>query len=283
MSILVLGATGHLGRLLLTELRKTGVDPAEITGTGRNQEVLAKLAADGYRTAAVELSDAGQVAQAVAGHDRVVLISGMEPTRLQQHRTVVDAAKAAMVKHFYYTSGIRADDPAFVLGADHKATEDAVKDAGLTYTILRNGWYIENYIPALKVAAQTGLLTAAVGDARVAAAGRRDYAEALASVVTTKGHGNRTYTLAGTQDFTYSDIAAAMADVLGTPVKYQPLAAAEYQDLLVGSGMDQATAGFLAGLDGNIADGILAHAGDDLTRLIGHPTMTLVEGLRQEV
>ena len=282
MTILVLGATGHLGRLLLPELRKAGVDPAEITGAGRNQEVLAELADDGYRTATVKMSDAGQVARAVTGHDRVVLISGMDPTRLQQHRSVVEAAKAAQVKHFSYTSGIRADDPAFLLGADHKATEDAIRDAGLTHTILRNGWYIENYIPAMKVAAQTGILTAAVGDATVAAAGRRDYAEALASVVTTDGHDNRTYTLTGERDFTYDEIAAAMADVLGTPVKYRSPTADEYRDLLVGSGMDAATTGFLIGLDGNIADGILAHAGDDLTRLIGHPTMTLAEGLRQE-
>src|SRR3954451_16232773 len=84
------------------------------------------------------------------GHDQVVLISGKDPHRLQQHRAVIDAARAADVQHVYYTSGVRADDPSFALGADHKATEDAIKQSGLRYTILRNGWYIENYIPAMQ-------------------------------------------------------------------------------------------------------------------------------------
>ncbi|MEX5711122.1 NAD(P)H-binding protein [Parafrankia sp. FMc6] len=282
MSVLIFGATGNLGRLLLAELSKGGLVPAEVTAAGRNQEVLDALAAEGFRTARVELADPVQVRDAVAGHDRVVLISGKDPDRLQQHRQVVDAASAAGVRHFVYTSGIRADDPGFALGADHKATEDSIKAAGLRHTILRNGWYIENYIPAMRVAAQTGVLPAAVGDAPVAPAGRRDLAQALAVVVTTSGHDDRTYHLTGDRDHTYHNIAAAMTDVLGTPVRYQPLPAEEYRTLLTGAGMDDATAGFLAALDQSIGTGVLAHAGDDLTRLIGHPTMSLAEGLRQD-
>jgi NAD(P)H dehydrogenase (quinone) len=282
MSVLVFGATGALGRLLLSELHKAGLPAGDITAAGRNQQVLDALRAKGYRTARVELAQPDQIRDAVAGHDRVVLISGKDPDRLRQHRHVIDAAKAARVQHVYYTSGIRADDPGFVLGADHKATEDAIKEAGLRHTILRNGWYIENYIPAMAGAAHTGVLTAAVGDARVAPAGRRDFAQALAAVVTTSGHDNRTYQLTGDRDYTYQDIADAMADVLGKPVKYQPVPAEQYRTMLTTTGMDGATAGFLTALDGSITTGVLAYAGDDLTRLIGHPTMSLTEGLRQD-
>ncbi|GAB3274215.1 SDR family oxidoreductase [Kineosporia babensis] len=281
MSTLILGATGQLGRLLLADLRKRGVEASAITAAGRNQDVLSALAAEGYRTATVELSDAQQVAAAVDGHDRVVLISGLDPDRVQQHRNVVDAARAAGVQHLVYSSGIRADDPSWMLGADHRATEDAIKDAGLTYTFLRNGWYIENYLTSLASARESGVFAAAVGEARVAAAGRRDYAEALGAVIAGQGHEGRTYTLAGDQDFTYADIAAAMGEVLGRPVVYQAIAPAQYPQILVAAGMDEQTAGFLTALDQNIAAGVLAHAGDDLSRLIGHPTMSLVEGLRQ--
>ncbi|WP_018636394.1 NAD(P)H-binding protein [Parafrankia elaeagni] len=282
MSVLVIGATGGLGRLLVTELRKAALAPAEITAAGRNKEVLDAFAAEGLRTAHVELGDAARIRDAVAGHEQVVLISGKDPDRLQQHRHVVDAAAAAGVRHFYYTSGIRADDPGFALGADHKATEDSIKDAGLRHTILRNGWYIENFIPAMRVAAQTGVLTAAVGDAPISPVGRRDLAQALAVAVTTGGHDNRTYHLTGDRDYTYHDIAAAMADVLGTPVHYQPVSVEEYRALLIGTGIDEATAGFLSALDQSIGSGVLAHAGNDLSRLIGHPTMSLAEGLRQD-
>lgn len=281
MSVLVIGATGALGRLLLPELLKRGMAAADITAAGRNPQVLDALAADGHRTARVDLDDAEQIRDAVAGHDQVVLISGKDPHRLRQHRAVIDAAKAAGVRHFFYTSGVRADDPSFALGADHKATEDAITESGLRYTILRNGWYIENYIAAMQGAAQSGVLTAAVGDGRVAPAGRRDFAEALAAVLTTDGHDDTTYSLTGDTDYTYADLADAMATVLGTPVQYQPVSAEQYQAILTDAGLDAGTAGFLAALDGNMGAGTMAYAGDDLTRLIGHRSMSLVEGLSQ--
>jgi NAD(P)H dehydrogenase (quinone) len=281
MSVLVIGATGALGRLLLPELHKRGVAPADIAAAGRNQQALDALAADGYRTVRLDLDDVDQVSAAVAGNAQVVLISGKDPHRLRQHRAVIDAAAAAEVQHFYYTSGVRADDPSFALGADHKATEDAIKQSGLRYTIARNGWYIENYIPAMQGAAQTGVFTAAVGDGRVAPAGRRDFAEALAAVVTTDGHDNRTYSLTGDTDYTYADLADAMSKVLDKPVRYQPVSAEQYHAILTGAGLDAGTAGFLTALDSNIGAGIMSYAGDDLTRLIGHPTVPLVEGLSQ--
>jgi NAD(P)H dehydrogenase (quinone) len=281
MSIIVFGGTGELGGLLLPELRKGGRPAGDITAAGRNQYILEALDADGYRTARVELGNPGQVRDAVAGHDQVVLISGKDPDRVRQHRHVIEAATAAGVQHLYYTSGIRADDPGFALGADHKATEDLIKKSGLRYTILRNGWYIENYAAAMNGAAQTGVFAAAVGDAAVAPAGRRDFAQGLAAVISTGGHDDRTYHLTGERDYTYHDLANAMTEVLGTPVTYQPVPAEQYRTMLIGAGLDEATAGFLTALDQSISTGVLGYAGDDLTRLIGHPTMSLTEGLRQ--
>jgi NAD(P)H dehydrogenase (quinone) len=283
MSVLVLGATGALGRLLVPELHKAGLPAADITAAGRNADVLDALAADGYRTARVDLDDASQISAAVTGHDQVVLISGKDPHRLQQHKAVIDAATAAGVRHFYYTSGARSDDPTFALGADHKATEDYLKDSGLTYTILRNGWYIENYLTAMQQAANSGVFMAAVGDGKVAPAGRRDFAEALAVVITSSGHDDRTYSLTSDTDYTYTDLAAAMSEVTGKPVTYQPVSPEQYQGILTGAGLDEGTAAFLAALDQNMGAGIMASTGDDLVRLIGHPTMSLTEGLRQAV
>ena len=281
MSVLVIGATGALGRLLLPELQKAGVPAADITAAGRNRQALDAFAAEGYRAARVDLDDAGQISAAVAGRDKVVLISGKDPHRLQQHKAVIDAAKESGVQHFFYTSGVRSDDPTFALGADHKATEDYLKGSGLTYTILRNGWYIENYIAAMQQAAQSGVFMAAVGDGHVAPAGRRDFAEALAVVVTRSGHENRTYSLTGDTDYTYADLAAAMSEVLGKPVTYQSVSPEQYQSILTSAGLDAGTAGFLAALDQNMGAGIMSSTGDDLARLIGHPSMSLTEGLRQ--
>ncbi|ALG11407.1 hypothetical protein AOZ06_35120 [Kibdelosporangium phytohabitans] len=113
----------------------------------------------------------------------------------------------------------------------------------------------------------------------VAAAGRKDLAEALAVVVTTDGHDDVTYSLSGDANFTYADIAEAMSVVLEREVTYQPVTPEQLRAALVKSGMDGELAGFLASLDETIAAGVFARTGDDLSRLIGRPTTGLVEGL----
>lgn len=149
----------------------------------------------------------------------------------------------------------------------------------MPYTILRNTWYIENYLQSLAGPRFTGVLAAAAGAAVVAAASRKDLAEALAVVVTTNGHDNVTYSLSGDTDFTYADIAEAMSVVLERDVTYQPVTPEELREMLVKTGMDGELASFLVSLDETIAAGVFARVGDDLSRLIGRPTTGLVEGL----
>ena len=275
---LVFGATGLLGGHVLTELVAHGAAPETITAVGRNTERLAELAEAGFDTAALDLSDSAGVAELVSSHSHIVLISGGDPERVAQHVSVIAAAKRAGAQHVYYTSGVRADGGAGI-NADHKATEDALIASGITYTILRNTWYIENYLQAMQGPRYTGIFSAAVGDAVVAAASRKDLAEALAVVITTGEHDNATYSLSGDTDFTYADIANAMATVLERDVTYVPVSQEELHAQLEGAGLDGGLASFLVGLDESIATGTFARVGDDLTRLIGRPSTGLVEGL----
>ncbi len=285
---LVFGATGSLGRHVLNELVARGTAPETITTVGRDATRLAELAEAGFGTAALDLSDAAGVADLVSHHCKahpgihsdIVLISGSDPDRLAQHLSVTEAAKNADAPHVYYTSGVRADDQSEI-NADHKATEDALTASGITYTILRNTWYIENYLQAMARARHTGVLAAAVGNAVVAAASRKDLAQALAPVVTTNGHDNVTYSLSGDTDFTYADIAEAMSVALAHDVTYLPVSPHELRAQLTGAGMDEGLAGFLASLDETIATGTFSRVGDDLSRLIGRPTTGLVEGLTE--
>ncbi|WP_037568487.1 NAD(P)H-binding protein [Phaeacidiphilus oryzae] len=278
-TILVFGATGSLGGHVLDGLVARGVAPGTITAVGRNRSRLKELASAGFGTAAVDLSDSAAAAALVAGHSDIVLISGRDPNRLAQHESVIAAAKQANVRHVYYTSGVRADDDRFEINRDHRATEHALVASGVTYTILRNTWYIENYLQALEGPRHSGVLAAATGDAVVAAAGRKDLAEALAVVLTTNGHDNVTYSLSGDTDFTYDDVAEAMSVVLERPVAYRPVTPGELRVILTSAGMNDELASFLVGLDETIAAGAFARVGDDLSRLIGRPTTGLVEGL----
>ena len=279
---LVFGATGSLGGHVLDELVTRGIAPETITAVGRNESRLAELATAGFELAKIDLSDSASIAELVSRHSEIVLISGSDPDRLAQHESVIDAAEIAKVRHIYYTSGVRADDVRFEINADHKATEDALIASELTYTILRNTWYIENYIKYLDGPRYTGVLAAAVGDAVVAGASRQDLAEALAVVFTSDGHDNVTYSLSGDTNFSYADIAEAMSLVLERDVTYLPVTSDELRETLTGSGMNEELANLLVGLDETIAAGMFSQVGDDLHQLLGRPTTGLIEGLTRE-
>lgn len=126
------------------------------------------------------------------------------------------------------------------------------------------------------------MIVAAVGDARVASASRRDYAEAAAVVLTTDDFRGRTLELAGDVAWTYDELAAAAAEVLGREVVYQPVTLEQLTAGLEQAGLDAGTATFVAGIDDAIARGALSQTDGALARVIGRPTTPLVAGLRAD-
>jgi len=281
MSYVVTGATGHLGRLVVEHLLADGVPAAEIVATGRRTDRLADLAAQGVRVVAVDYERPETLAAAVEGADVVLLVSGSEVgRRVAQHRAVIEAAQAAGVGRIVYTSAPHADTSALVLAPEHKATEELLRASGLTTTILRNGWYTENYVGDVQQAAASGEIVAAVGDGRVASAPRDDYAAAAAVVLRTPGHEGAVYELSGDVAWSFADLAAAAAEVLGRPVVYRPVPSEQRRAGLLAAGLDEGTAGFVVALEENTRDGLLAETTGDLARLIGRPTTPLADALR---
>lgn len=281
MTIVVTGATGHLGRLAVESLLARGVAADTIVAGGRSIEKLADLADRGVRTARIDYTDAASVAAALDGADAVLLVSGSEVgQRVEQHRTVIDAAVAAGVGRIVYTSAPQATTSPLILAPEHKATEELLQASGLAVTILRNGWYTENYVGTVTDAAGTGVIAASVGEGRVSSASRADYAEAAAAVLTTEGHEGAVYELSGDVSWNFAELADAASELLGTPVSFQSLSPEEHLAALAAAGLDQGTAGFVVALDGNIRDGLLDGTSGDLARLIGRPTTPLVDGLR---
>ncbi|MCZ4299824.1 SDR family oxidoreductase [Microbacterium oxydans] len=278
MTILVTGATGNLGRLIIDSLLERGADPQSIVAGARDTT---KVADPRVRSVHLDYTDAASVAAAVDGVDTVILVSGSEVgQRVPQHRTVIDAAKAAGVTKFVYTSAPKATSSDLVLAPEHKATEELIDAAGLPAVILRNNWYTENYAADLARAAETGVLTAGTGDGLVASASRRDFAEAAAVVALEDGHIGEVYELGGDVAWTYSDLAAAFSEITGRPVTFVPVTSDEQVAALRDAGLDEGTAGFVAALDAGIKGGALADTDGTLARLIGRPTTPLVEGLR---
>jgi NAD(P)H dehydrogenase (quinone) len=281
MSYVVTGATGHLGRLVVQHLLADGVPAADIVATGRRTERLADLAEQGVRVAAVDYGRPETIAAAVEGADVVLLVSGSEVgQRVEQHRAVIEAAKGAGVRRLVYTSAPQADTSPLVLAPEHKATEEILRASGLTFTILRNGWYTENYVGDVQQAAASGEIVAAVGDGRVASAPRDDFAAAAAVVLRTEGHDDAVYELSGDVAWGFDDLAAAASEVLGRPVVFRAVTSEERRAGLLAAGLDEGTAGFVVALDENTRDGLLAGTSGDLARLVGRPTTPLADALR---
>lgn len=281
MTIVVTGATGHLGRLTVDHLLARGVAAAEIVAAGRNTAKLAELAGLGVRTAEIDFGRPKTLDAAFQGADVVVLVSGSEPGgRAAQHQNVIEAAERAGVARLVYTSAPHADDTTLILAPDHAATEKAIAASGLTATILRNNWYHENYAGSFAQAAATGAFAASIGEGRVASAARSDYAEAIAAVLTSDGHEGAVYELAGETAWNGEEFAAAASEALGRPIAYTPLGTDEHHAALLAAGLDEGTAGFVTALDVDIAHGDLAEASPVLAGLIGHPTTPLVAYFR---
>jgi NAD(P)H dehydrogenase (quinone) len=280
MSIVVTGATGQLGRLIVEHLINRGVAPAEITAVGRNAARLAELAETGVATAVIDYADPATLAAAFAGADVLMLVSGSEVgQRVEQHTNAITAAVEAGVGRIVYTSAARADTSALILAPEHKATEEALRASGVPFTILRNGWYTENYVAAVQQARENGVYLTSAGDGRVASASRTDYAEAAAVVLTTPGHENTAYELSGDVAWTGTDMADALTTVVGRPVVFTSVTPDEHTAILISAGLDDGTAGFVVALDGNIRDGDLAGGTTELATLIGRPTTPLLDGL----
>jgi NAD(P)H dehydrogenase (quinone) len=280
MSIVVAGATGHFGHLVVERLLDRGIAAEEIVATGRALDRVADLAARGVRIAAF---DYDAPAEGVLGAgDTFLLTSGPVPgNRVAQHGNALAAAEKAGVARVVYTSAPHAEDTALVLAAEHKGTEELIRASGVPYTILRNNWYSENYGQTVAQAAQTGTVVGSAGDGRVASASRADYAEGAAVVLATAGHDNSVYELSGDTAWSFPEFAATLAAVLGRDVEYRSVTPEEHLAILVSAGLDEPTASFVVALDGNIRDGALADATPTLARLTGHPTTPLADTLRK--
>jgi NAD(P)H dehydrogenase (quinone) len=279
MSIVVTGATGHLGRLIVESLLRRGVPADQIVALGRDVSKIAVLGDRGVVVQQADYNDLDSLRAAFAGAEKLMFVSGSEVgQRLPQARNVIAAAKDAGVGLIAYTSILKADTTTMKLAAEHKATEQEIAASGLPYVFLRNGWYIENYTPQLPVYLEHGIAGAA-GDGKVSAATRADYAEAAAAVLTADGHTDQVYELGGAP-FTMTELAAEVSRQSGRQVTYTDLPVEKYTEVLVGAGLPEPVAAILADADHGVARGELYVEGNDLEKLIGRPPTPLADAVR---
>lgn len=277
MKIAVTGATGHLGTFVVEELKKR-VPNENIVALVRTP---GKASALEVEVRAFDYNQPETMTAALAGVDRLVLISGNEiGQRARQHFNVIEAAGKAGVEWIVYTSLLHADSTTLNLAGEHMTTEEALKASGINYTILRNGWYTENYTGSIGGALAGGAFIGSAGNGKISSAARVDYAEAAAVAITDESHKGKVYELAGDDYYTLADLAAEISNQTGTNIPYRNLTEAEYTKILESFEIPAGFAAAIASWDVSASKDDLFDDSHQLSALIGRPTTPLADSVK---
>lgn len=275
MTIALTGATGQLGRLALAAL-KARAPQAEVIALARDPAAVLGVPVRGF-----DYTKPATLPPALAGVDTLVLISSNDfNDRAGQHRAVIDAAKAAGVGRIVYTSILKGEASPMILAADHIATEAHLKASGLAVTLLRNGWYTENFTGSLAASVAHGALIGASGEGRIASAARADFAEAIAVTALDAAHAGKTYELAGDVPHTMAEFAAEVSRQVGREIPFNSLPKEVYAGILTSFGLPEGFATVLANSDDHASRGALLDESRTLSALIGRPTTPIAVSIK---
>lgn len=278
MKIGITGATGQLGRLVVEKLKQRA-NAEDLVALVRSPKKAADL---GIEAREFDYSKSGALVDALQGIDHLLLISGSEVgQRKAQHENIIKAAGEAGVKWIVYTSLLHTDTSSLSLAGEHLATEELLKASGIPHTILRNGWYTENYTVSVPGAVEAGAFIGSAGDGKISSAAREDYAEAAAVVLTGKGHEGKMYELAGDVAYTLRDLAAEISRQTDKDIPYNNLSEEEYAGVLKSVGVPEGFAQAIAGWDIGVSKDDLFEDNKVLSGLIGRPTTTLAASVKK--
>jgi uncharacterized protein YbjT (DUF2867 family) len=274
--ILVTGATGKTGAPLVRALVKAQQPVAALVrDPARAREILG----DGVELVTGDFDDAGSVERAVAGVERVYVLTPPHPQQGEWERRVIEAARDAGVRHVVKHSLMGADAGSRMsAGREHAAVEEELARSGLGWTILRPNFFFQTFASGMVV---QGTMYTAAGEGRISGVDTRDVAAAAVAVLTGDGHEGRTYTLTGPEAFTFAEAAAVIAEATGKPVAHVDIP----PDALAG-GMAQAgapdwLAQDVAALQQEYGDGVGAEVTHDVRELTGQEPRPLRDFARE--
>jgi NAD(P)H dehydrogenase (quinone) len=281
--ILVTGATGQLGRLIVSELRKILPAGVGFAVSVRDPAKAAALKDQGIDVRQGDFEDKASLARAFAGAKRVLLISGDAPNavRIRQHRTAIDAAKEAGVDQVVYTSFVDHDPASpFAFAAIHHDTESYLSRSGLRYTVLRNGMYAD-MLHVFAGTAAAGVFAAPAGDGKVSFVSRADLAQATARVLSSDRYVGQTLLLAGEKSLSFNEIAALLAQQLGRPVRYDNIDRGAYETALKKIGLPDFLAEAIGGIHVATAEGRNAETSTAIRDITGQAPEDVASFLRR--
>lgn len=281
--ILVTGATGGLGKATIDALLKI-VPASEITGLARDLSKATDLLKTGIQVKEGNYLDYASLVQAFEDVNKLILISAPTFTdRTSQQINVIKAAVQAGVKHVIYTGIQRKENSKWIIPMvteSDMATEKALEESGLFYTIVRNNIYADVlpfFLGDLTAISQVSFPS---GNGKVSFVARTEFGEALANLVTQENHNNKIYTLTNAESLTFAEIAEIISGLSGTPVDFEDISREDYVNLRVEAGIPRLAAEFAADWAGAIQEGEFGEVKSDLEHLLGRKPIALKDFLQ---
>ncbi len=278
-TLAVSGASGQLGRRVIELLLQANA--GHTVALTRSPEKLADLAAKGVDVRRADFDDTESLTKALVGVDRFLIISTDSLDRRAEHQvSAVETAAKAGVKHILYTSVIRADlglPPA--IAPSHYATEQALIQSQLGWTVLRNSLYTDMFLQSLPYAIATGQLMAATAQAGVGYVTREDCARAAAAALASTDVSRKTLEITGPAIITGADLAKALSEVVDKPIEFVPITLEQKKAGLVASGLPEFVAEMVASFDDAVAQGVLAVQSNAVAELTGKPAQSVKDFL----
>lgn len=285
--IVVTGATGQLGRAIAQQLVARLPAP-QIGASVRDPEKAADLEALGVRVRRGDFRDPASLTHAFEGATQVLLVSsnarayGGDP--LTQHRAAIEAARAAGATRIVYTSQMAASpSSAFAPALDHAATEDLLRQSGLAWTALRNGFYASSSFFFLGDSLQTGLLEAPE-DGPVAWTTHADLAQAAAAILVDPGrYDGPTPPLTGSRALDLAELTGIASEVLGRPIERRVISDEDFIARMAARGAPVGAGNHLLGMYRASRAGEFATVDGALEGLLGRPATTMRDVLVQKL
>ena len=283
--ILVTGSTGHFGRHAILSLLQKGLTPSSIRAMVRTAEAAAEWDKHGVSTVVADYNDEASLQRAMEGVSKLLFVSGNDiAKRLEQHERVIRTAQAAGVQHVVYTSFIRKNEssnsPLWIVAESHVATEQWLKQSGLSYSILKNNLYMD-YLPGFigEHVLQSGKIYVPAQAGKIGSVLRSEMAEA-AAVILLSDHPKTEYQFTNSTAVSYQEIADALSAWSGHPIQYISPSVEEYAQTLQGFGVPAEGIAIFSSFAVAQAQGELDAVSDDVKELLGREPMGILAYLR---